>query len=229
MLDRHVEPQECDRAGFRYRLLPTYEINLSPSESDLFAGLHSECRTCIRKATKSGVTIEQATDDDFADDYWRQLQDVFDKRKLMPCYGVDRVRALMRHLLPTGQLLLLRARDADGNCLATGIFPAANDTMHFWGGASWRSGQHLRPNELLQWHAMRYWRDRGITRYNMGGGGSYKRKYGGTPIAVPWARTSRFWGIESLRTSGQRLFVWQQRFVGMLRSRLNLAHQPKRA
>jgi len=74
----------------------------------------------------------------------------------VPTYGVDRVRALIRNLHPTGRLLLLRARDPEGKGIATGIYPGMNDVAQFWGNASFRSGQQWRPNETLHWYAMRY-------------------------------------------------------------------------
>ena len=37
-----------------------------------------------------------------------------------------------------------------------------NDRAFFWGNASWRSEQQWRPNELLHWYALRYWKARGV-------------------------------------------------------------------
>jgi predicted N-acyltransferase len=176
--------------------------------------MNSACRRCIRKAEKSGVQIEEASDATFVDDYYTQLQDVFAKQGLVPTYPRERVRALVEHVLPTGRLLLVRARSPDGTCIATGIFPAMNDTMFFWGGASLRQHQILRPNEMVQWFAMRYWKARGIRRYDMGGGGEYKRKYGGREIAVPWIRKSRHPVLESLRNNAKYLFSLKQRLLG---------------
>src|SRR3989442_1557306 len=81
---------------------------------------------CVRKAEKSGVTIEEAHDIAFADEYYEQLKDVFAKQGLVPTYDVERVRALVRHMEPSGNVLLLRARDPEGKCIATGIFPGFN-------------------------------------------------------------------------------------------------------
>jgi hypothetical protein len=125
---------------------------------------------------------------------------------------------LIKYLLPTCQLLLVRAKDSEGNCIATGIFPALNDTSYFWGGASWRPFQVLRPNEAIQWFAMRYWKARGISKYNMGGGaggGDYKRKYGGYEIAVPQGRKSKYPVFENLRNFGKALFTAKQRIMGL--------------
>jgi hypothetical protein len=98
--------------GFAREFYISYRTDLTKSEEELFDGMDSACRRCIRKAEKSGVTIEEAHDLAFADEYYQQLVDVFAKQKLVPTYTVDRVRVLIKHLEPTGRILLLRARDS---------------------------------------------------------------------------------------------------------------------
>jgi CelD/BcsL family acetyltransferase involved in cellulose biosynthesis len=169
----------------------TFEIDLRRPEDAIFNDMASACRRCIRQAEKRGVTIEQARGESFADEFYPQIRDVFLRQGLVPTYGIDRVKALIRHLEPHGQILLLRARDADGRCIATGLYPAFNDVALFWGGASLKEHQHNRPNEALHWHAIRYWRERGIARYDLGGFMDYKRKYGGQEVLVPGFRRSR--------------------------------------
>jgi lipid II:glycine glycyltransferase (peptidoglycan interpeptide bridge formation enzyme) len=117
----------------------------------------------------------------------------------MPTYGVERVRELIQALLPTGRLLLVRARAPSGEPIATGIFPAMNGTAYFWGGASWRQHQHYRPNEAIFWYAMRYWKHHGMKSLDMGGGGDYKRKYGPVEFTVPSLHKSRIAGLAQLR------------------------------
>jgi hypothetical protein len=184
LMDRNLgERAISDR--YRYRSHNGFEIDLSRTGDDLFSNMTPACRRCIRKAVRSGVVIREANDTAFADDYYRQLTDVFAKQGLIPTYEAARVSALIRHLQPTGNLLLLRAIDAEGHCIATGIFPAMDDRAYFWGAASWRAYQHLRPNELLLWHVFQYWKSRSIHFFEMGGAGDYKRKYGGYEISVP--------------------------------------------
>jgi hypothetical protein len=148
--------------------------------------MESACRRCIRKAEKSGVKIEEAHDLAFADEYYEQLKDVFAKQGLVPTYSVERVRSLVKHLEPSGNVLLIRARDGEGKCIATGIYPGFNKIAEFWGNASFRSHQNLRPNEACHWYALRYWKQRGATLYDWGGEGTYKEKYGCVPHRVPW-------------------------------------------
>jgi CelD/BcsL family acetyltransferase involved in cellulose biosynthesis len=209
--DRFISQTDSEGLGFDFSPTLTYEIDLRRSEDELWARFSSACRRAIRKSEKEGVVVEEATDDAFAAEYYDQLRDVFAKQSSVPTYDLARVQALVRHLLPTGRLLLLRARDPDGTCIATAIFPAHNGTAFFWGGASYRQFQILRPNEAVFWYAMRYWKERGMTVLDTGGGGEYKRKYGVTELRVPHLRQSRFRALSVLRN-------WSQRAVGIRQS-----------
>jgi len=136
VVDRLLSPRSTVR-----EYVESYETDLTRSEDEIFGAMDSACRRCVRKAEKSGVTIVEADDDAFADDYYAQLIDVFAKQGLVPTYGVERVRALIGSLRRGEQVLLLRALDPDGKCIATGIYPGMNRVAQFWGNASFRSGQ----------------------------------------------------------------------------------------
>lgn len=225
--DRLLTLPEARSLGFLCNAYESYETDLTLSEERLFNGMDSPCRRCIRKAEKSGVTIEQAHDPQFASEYFEQLKDVFAKQDLVPTYGQSRVEKLIEHLLPSGHLLLLRARDAQGNSIGTGIYPGFNKVASFWGNASFRSSQHLRPNEILHWSAMRYWKSRGIQVFDWGGGGQYKEKYGVRPISIPWARKSRYGFIEPLRQSAKGIVEMKQQVLGKLKGSAGKASKDK--
>ncbi|WP_250037162.1 lipid II:glycine glycyltransferase FemX [Paractinoplanes maris] len=215
--DRGLTPGDLGGLGLRWSDAPTAVIGLNPSEDALFGAMASACRRNIRKAAKSGVTVEEVVDDPtFAVDFHDQLRDVFAKQNLVPTYSIERVRSLIRHVGPSGQLLLLRARDGDGRCIATAILPWYHRTMYFWGGASYREHQHLRPNETLIWHAMRWAKARGVTEFDFVGGNSYKAKYGTVEVPVPWARRSRSPLVATLRDAAQQGFALKQRTVARL-------------
>jgi hypothetical protein len=203
--------------GFDCEFYHSYRTDLRCSEEELFNNMESACRRCIRKAEKSEVRIEEADDPAFADEYYEQLQEVFGKQKLTPTYNVERVRSLIRNVKPSGNLLLLRARDKDGQSIATGIFPGFNKIAEFWGNASRRSGQQLRPNEAIHWYAMRYWKRRGAQIYDWGGQGAYKEKYGCVPHSVPWFVKSRYKIVSKLRSEARKMFGRKQQIAGWLR------------
>jgi CelD/BcsL family acetyltransferase involved in cellulose biosynthesis len=216
--DRLSTPETFAGLGFDdHRPLRVFEIDLRRTEDELLAAMSGGRRRGIRQGERRGIVVEEADDPGFADEYYAQLKDVFAKQSLVPNYGVERVRELIRLMHPTGNLLLLRARDSSGACVATGIFPALNHTMHFWGGASWREAQGLHPNEPLMWHAMRYWKARGIATFDMGGAGDYKRKYGPTESFVPTVSRSRFRAMLHARTAIKAAVDQRQRLLGRLR------------
>ncbi len=215
--DRDSMREDGEHSGLSKHFFDSYETDLRKSEEQLFAELKPTCRTCIRKAQKSGVVIEEACgDDQFADDYYEQLKDVFAKQHLVPTYSRELVRLFLDYLYPTGQLLLLRARDREGKCIATGIYPGMNRLGHFWGNASFRSSQHLRPNQAMNWYAMRYWRARGAEFFDWGGEGSYKEKYGCHKVVVHRFCKSRIPILPLLRDQARALFQYKQRFQGWL-------------
>jgi hypothetical protein len=215
--DRRLAVEDLDGLGFRHTAKTTFELDLRPDEDVLFNGLKPAVRRNIRKANRVGVVVEEADDLGFAIDYHAQLKDVFAKQGLVPPYGPDRVRALIRHLHPSGNLLLLRAMSPDARCIATFISPAMNRTAYFWGGASWRADQHMRPNETLWWYAARYWKRRGIEMFDFGGGGDYKRKYGPVELTVPFFRASRWRAVAELRDTAAQGFALQQRARAQVR------------
>jgi Acetyltransferase (GNAT) domain len=216
--DPNFSEQDGAELGFQTSHYISYRTDLRKSEEELFQGMDSACRRCVRKAEKSGVTIEEAHDLAFADEYWEQLKDVFAKQGLVPTYDVERVRSLIRHLEPTGNVLLVRALDPEGKCIASGIFPGFNKIAEFWGNASFRSHQGLRPNEFIQWYVMRYWKKRGIEVYDWGGEGTYKEKYGCVAHRVPWFIKSRYRVMGTLREGAKQAYRGKQRLMGWLKS-----------
>ena len=224
--DRNFTVDDGLALGFTASAYDTYETDLRLGEDQLFGAMNSACRRCIRKAEKAGLRIEEAADAAFAGEYHAQLTDVFAKQGLPPTYPQERVESLLHHLLPSGRLLLLRAISPKGNCVGTGIYPGMNRVAEFWGNASWRAGQHLRPNESLHWYAMRYWKRRGIQVFDWGGGGEYKEKYGVRPASIPWFRKSRYKILATLREEAQRAFRVKQALLGRLKSRRHAAEEP---
>jgi hypothetical protein len=76
----------------------------------------------------------------------------------------------------------------------------------------------LRPNEALQWEAIRIGKRKGLHTYDMGGGGEYKRKYGGSEFGVPWFRKSKYSWLPYMRELAERSFRFKQQCLGGLRT-----------
>jgi hypothetical protein len=223
--DPNFRLDDGEALGFKAEYYGSYRTDLTKSEDELFHGMESACRRCVRKAEKSGVRIEEAHDLVFADEYYEQLKDVFAKQGLVPTYSVERVRSLVKNLEPTGNVLLIRARDPEGKCIATGIYPGFNKIAEFWGNASFRSYQNLRPNEACHWYALRYWKKRGAEIFDWGGEGTYKEKYGCTPHRVPWFTKSKYQIVGTLRNEARNMFARKQKFLGWLQGNRSAAER----
>ncbi len=190
--DRFLTREETEGLGYRYRSFFCYLTDLSPSEDMLFKKMKSSCQRCIRKANKEGVFIEEAPKEGFADIYYEQLIDVFKKQGLRPTYSKERVQAVIDHYYDSGNMLLLRAINKNKKIIATAIYTGINQFSYFWGNASLREYQNVRPNEALHWHALKYWKSRGMRWHDWGGEGEYKKKYGVTPFEQSWFYKSKY-------------------------------------
>lgn len=201
--DRALAAPEALATRLHAEELPGWQLDLQRPDDELLAGMNQMARRNIRKAERYGVRIEEVdplAPGDFADEYFAQVTEAFAKRRRRPPYGPDRVAALVRHLGPTGHLVLLRAVGPDGSPLATALFAGLPDsTAEFWMGASRRSAQGLFPNEPLMWEGMRRWRQLGAARFDFGGGGPYKAKFGGDPHVLVRLHASRFSSLDTAR------------------------------
>jgi hypothetical protein len=218
MMDRHLELDDLQDFRFQHRMFNTWEVDLGADEEGLLASFGVNARTHVRKSARHGVTIETVHDDDetFIDDYYSQLSAVFARQHLVPTYPRSRVEALIRNV-PADRLLLLRARNADGVPIATGIFHAVDrERAYGWGLSSVHQFGRLHPTELLMFQAMNAWRDRGYRIMDLGGAGAYKQKYHPRPVDVPWIRISRYPFIPPLREAARRGFDLRQRALWRL-------------
>jgi hypothetical protein len=226
LVDAFMKPDDIAGLGLRYKMNPTLEVDLALPEEEIFNRMTKSCRWTVRKAEKNGVVIEEARDAGFADDVAAQLREVFAKHGLALHFGEDRVRALIRHLQPAGSLLMLRARDSQGRCIGTGIYPCIHNTAFYLIGASWREYQKLYPNELLLWSAMVHWKRRGARVFNMVGNMEFKQKFGGRETAVPLISQSRSPLVGLVRRHAPRIAKTAMKLAYRLRSRTS-AQQPK--
>lgn len=203
--DRDLSPTDLDAAGFAHGPTTTWEIALDGDDDRLFGRMNSMCRRAVRKSEKEGVVVEEALDDAIVDEYYEQLREVFAKQGLQPTYDRERVRALVESLRPAGRIICLRARSSEGLPIASALFPFDRGTAYFWGGASLQAHQIHRPNEAIMWQAMRIFRERGVLRVDLAGGGDYKKKYGAVERAYPFGRRALVPGLLRARDLAARV------------------------
>ena len=218
LADRSLTAEQMADSGYEIELGHTYVVDLSGSEDEIVARMQSKTRQYIRRALRLGLRAEVTTEVAFADEFHAQLNEVFARQGLAPTYPVERVRQLISAVGPSGQLLLLRVRTPDGRIVGTGIALGRGRIAVNWGAAWYRAGAELHPIQLFWWEAMRYWRDRGVVRYDMGGAGAYKERYGAILTPTAHFYCSRFAFLRQGR-AGVR---------GLVRARQILAGLPNR-
>jgi hypothetical protein len=217
--DPRLVPEQM--AGSQYAVEPwvTYVVDLRPPEEEILAKMSSHRRQYIRRAIRRGMSAEVVTDISFADEYFRQLGDVFARQGLRPAHDVELVRDLIRCLQPSGQLLMLRVRGADGSSIATMLTVGRGRLAVAWGAALLRGHSDEHPMELLWWESMRSWRARGAASFDMNGRadygrGDYKAKYGGTAVAAARFYRSRFAVLRAGRETVRRTVRARQAILG---------------
>ena len=203
--DRGITDADAAASGLRRDDLPGWELALGASDDELLAHMNQMARRNIRKAEQAGIAVEEVdpfAPGDFVGEYFSQVSEAFARRRRRPPYGPDRVTALIDHLGPAGNLLLLQARGPDGAVVATALSTGiADGPAEFWAGASRRNHPGVAPNELVMWESLRRWRERGAIRFNFGGGGPYKQKFGGDPHVQIRLHGSRFGVIDTARAT----------------------------
>ena len=205
--DRHFTAEDLEGLDADITLESTYITRLDRDEAEIFSGMKSACRRCIRKAEKNGLTIEEATPEGFAEEYHGQLIDVFAKQDLRPPYSKRYVQRLIEHIHPSGDMLLLRARTKERQKIASAIYFGHKEHSIFWGNGSLRNYQILRPNEALHWYALRYWKNRGIKFHDWCGPDEYKLKYGPHYYQLPRVCMSRFRALKWGRDAAYHLYT----------------------
>jgi CelD/BcsL family acetyltransferase involved in cellulose biosynthesis len=180
----------------------SYQCDLS-DDAAMLSAMSTNARRNLRRAERRGVRVEAVSGDasrEFVETCHRQLVQAFARRGTRPSAGVQRLYRMVEAVHPSGQLLLLRALDATGRTAATSISVGKEGgTAVFLMGAGEPSLLGDRPNDAVMWAAMRTWRDRGATRFDFGGGGTYKEKFGAQPVNSVWLRSSILPGTEPVR------------------------------
>lgn len=190
IIDRDFEEEQLIPIKNKYKgtieFVETLELGIEGDDDIQYKKMKADCRNFIKQFERRGATIEEAVpNDEFAEEYYEQLLDVFAKQDLVPTYTVDKVKCLLKHLSRSNSVYCLRVKDPDGKSIATSIFPGFNKKMFFWGGASLRPYQQYRPNEYMIYKAMHYWRGRGCVEFDMVGNRSYKKKFGSWEVSYP--------------------------------------------
>ncbi len=169
----------------------TWILDLTGGEQKLWAGLGDKGRNVVRKALKNQVTIVEPVGADWVEEFYPMLTESLRKHGTSP--GKSReVYYKLQDFLGTNRLKILLAQQ-EGKTIAGGVFPFYKGTVYFWSGGSHTEYDRLAPNNLLQWHLIKWASRNGLKRYDMYGKGipsidRFKSSFGSREASY-----SRYW------------------------------------
>lgn len=216
-----LAPAEMENAGYRSMPETTHSLELGTPD-EVWAKMYKTTRNYVRRAEKNGLTVEVASDEQVIHEYYEQLKAVFGRRQLTPPHPLMQPLTMWRCLQPRGKLMVLRALH-QGRCIATYLLVWDEQTMWGLGTASLPDSLDLRPNELIHWRAIETASKWGLKRYDLCGGGDYKKKYGALEVPrIRWRKAYtraasaayRFyeWYWTARRAASQRTRALLQKF-----------------
>ena len=179
--------------GWHQQRPPSYRLDLSPGEDEVFAGLKSSCRRNIRKAAREGVEIVDLDDPAL---FFDILQDTFRRHASTSWHPPRFFASIIDALVPPGLLWGLGAR-YEGEIIAAGLFLHDDREIHFLSGASRAGHGSLPTSYLLHWHAIARAIGEGLSVFNSEASGirsidEFKETYNpvlerrGTLVRAPW-------------------------------------------
>ena len=224
--DRFIREEPLKAQGINYFMKTTLELSIDKPDEELLRGYTKSCRETLRQFERRGATIEIAEpDEQFAEEYYQQLQDVFSKQELVPTYSISRTLDLLRNIKGEN-LLCLRVRNPEGLSIATFYSLGYNGRVCFQGAASFRAYQNYRPNETMFWYTIRYFRDRGYHSADLNGERDYKQKFNPERISYPCIILTRYPILIKLREWAKELVWLKFRIKGAIKSAVKRRGRP---
>jgi hypothetical protein len=163
---------ECrNRQSFWEETVPSVSflghiVELQADEGVLFQRLESAMRRAIRKAESSGLEIEFGQTSESVRTYYG-LHCLTRARHGVPPQPIQFFDKIAEHVLGNKRGFTVTAR-LDGRPVASAVFFCHNHDAIYKFGASDFAYQHLRPNNILMWAAIKHLAKEGFRSLHMG-------------------------------------------------------------
>ncbi|MFZ5877410.1 MAG: lipid II:glycine glycyltransferase FemX [Nitrospirota bacterium] len=166
-------------------------IDVSGSAEQLLSGLRESTRRNINKAINEGVRVEVSGTMESVRAFYR-LNCVTRRDHGLPPQPFRFFEKLHEHALSHGRGFVALASVRD-TCVAGAVFLRFGDTAIYKYGASDKSVQHLRANNLVMWEAIKWCSERGARSVCLGrtepennGLLQFKRGWGARERGIPY-------------------------------------------
>ena len=188
--ERRCKHVELRHVGAQFPELPCKKHKVSmrlPLGANMWDGLDRKVRNQIRKAEKSGLTIERggvSLVHDFYKVFARNMRDLG-----TPVYSRRLFEEVMRAFPDRSQLHVVRM---NGEPVAAGFTYRTGTMVQLPWASSIREFNPLCPNVLLYWDAIQYAASSGASVFDMGrstpneGTFKFKAQWGAQPVPLHW-------------------------------------------
>ena len=143
-----------------------HQLELLPDEAQMFAKLDGSARRAVRKAEKDGVTVTVAQSEEAVRAFYH-LQCLTRRRHGLPPQPPAFFMNLWRHILSQERGTVVLA-GCQGATIAGAVYLFRGGRAIYKYGASDYRRQHLRPNNLVMWTAMKWLARKGVTSLHLG-------------------------------------------------------------
>lgn len=154
--------EDEDAFAFYY----SHRLDLSPGSDRLFASLAGAARRSVKKAVREGVRVEIARSMSALQEFYR-LNRITRKEHGLPPQPYFFFRQIHRHIIERGMGFTMLSLLGD-EAIAGAVFFLLGDRVIFKYGASDKSRQHLRANNLLMWEAVKWAAEAGYKTFCFG-------------------------------------------------------------
>lgn len=143
-----------------------HTLSLSGTEEEVYATFRESTRRNIRKSVASGVTVQILTTEQAVREFYR-LNQITRREHGLPPQPYLFFEKIHEHILSQGQGFVALASYRDATVAAAVYFHIGEKAIYKY-GASDRQYQHLRPNNLVMWEAIRQCISQGVKSLCLG-------------------------------------------------------------
>jgi lipid II:glycine glycyltransferase (peptidoglycan interpeptide bridge formation enzyme) len=173
---------ECKIPGITVIEKTTHIVDLHKSENELWLEMEGRCRTAIRKAQKSGVTVSLETDPEIIDIYYKLLTGLYANQKMCVPHDKNFYREIFESF--SGNSLFILASRIESQIIGGIILVRDRERFYYLDGASNPDFNHLNPNNLLLWEGILLAKRLGGLKFDFVGSdiprlAAFKKSFGG--------------------------------------------------
>lgn len=164
---------EC---GFDYEEHLNFLVDLTRPRDEIWKSIKSSARRNVRKAHKSGVTVEDVNDPSRIPAIYDLLKGVY-RRIQVPLADESFFQSSFEILRPKGMIKILVTK-AEGADIGVLTLLMHKDIILYWYTGTLREHASYRAGDLLVWHTLEWGNQSGFRLFDFGGGGKPGEEYG---------------------------------------------------